>query len=99
MKLVKTMKAKIGVVLSTLLLSQFAMAQAASDGLAILTDGHFQTLITFGLGIFAAWKWFLYIANWSPGGAFTEIITPALLTALAFKWKALLSMTGISQAT
>lgn len=72
---------------------EFAMAQNVNK---ILNDGYFKPIITFGLGIFAAWKWFQYFAGFDPGRAFTDIIVPAIITFLAFKWQEVLKWFSIT---
>lgn len=76
-----------------LIMPEMAHAQNLNK---ILNDGIFKSIITFGLGIYAAWKWFQYFANFSPGSAFTDIIVPAVLTFLAFKWQEVLKWFSIT---
>lgn len=59
---------------------------------------YFKPIVTFGLGVYAGWKWFQYFANFSPGSAFTDIIVPAVMTFLAFKWTDVLKWFGITGA-
>lgn len=71
-----------------LIMPEMAHAKTLSN---LFIDDIFKSIITFGLGIYAAWKWFQYFANFSPGSAFTDIIVPAVLTFLAFKWHEVLT--------
>jgi len=76
-----------------LVIPEMAYAQNLNK---ILNDGTFKSIITFGLGIYAAWKWFSYFADFNPGSAFTQIIVPAVITFLAFKWLEVLKWFAIN---
>lgn len=52
----------------------------------IVSDGTFKDIVTLGFGLFAFWKWIEYIAGFSPSSALKDMIVPALITFLAFKW-------------
>lgn len=85
-----------GIMALVLFAPEFAMAAAGDKNLAnMLKDGNVVKIITFGLAILAAWKWFEYFANFSPAGAFLAIVTPAILTFLAFQWQTVLGWFGI----
>ena len=62
-------------------------AKAKSQLKKIIDSKFFAGAIDLGLIIFAAYQWFLYIADFNPGDAFKKIILPALVTFLAFQWK------------
>ena len=86
----------LGLIAVILFMPQFAMAAGPSTNLKnMLADGNVVKIITFGLAILAAWKWFEYFANFTPGGAFLAIVTPAVLTFLAFQWSTVLGWFGI----
>ena len=72
-------------------------AQAQNVG-KVISDGTFKPIISFGLGLYAAWKWFEYFANFAPRSAFTDIIVPAIITFLAFKWADVLKWMTITSA-
>lgn len=80
-------------VLSVALMPFSAEAQNLNK---ILTNQYFKQIISFGLGMYAAWKWFEYFNNFSPSSAFRDIIVPAIITYLAFQWSVVLGWFGIT---
>jgi len=76
------------------IIPEMAMAQNVNN---ILNNGYFKTAINFGLGMYAAWKWFEYFNGFSPNSAFKDIIVPAIITFLAFQWQTVLGWFSITQ--
>ena len=93
---VKAMSVFLAVAILAMLLPDVTYAQNVGKILGDTT--YFKPIVTFGLGIYAAWKWFQYFANFSPGSAFTDIIVPAIMTFLAFKWTEVLKWFQITTA-
>lgn len=44
-------------------------------------------IITFGLGIFAFWKWIEFFSLFNPENAMTSLLSPAVITFLTFRWQ------------
>lgn len=84
----------LGLIAVILFMPQFAMAADANVG-TLLKNPNVKTIITFGLALLATWKWFEYFANFAPGNAFLMIITPGVLTFLAFQWDKVLGWFGV----
>lgn len=77
---------------------EVAMAQNSQQTAlgTIINDGSkFKLAIDLGLLVFAAYQWFMYIANFNPSAAFKDIILPGLITFLAFQWAEVLSWVGL----
>jgi uncharacterized protein YjfI (DUF2170 family) len=72
------------------------MAMAAGNVNQILSNKNFMPIVKFGLGLYAAWKWFEYFSNFSPNSAFKDIIVPALITYLAFQIDTVLGFFGLN---
>jgi hypothetical protein len=68
------------------------MAMAAGNVNQILSNKNFMPIVKFGLGLYAAWKWFEYFSN----SAFKDIIVPALITYLAFQIDTVLGFFGLN---
>lgn len=72
------------------------ISMAAGNVNTVLTNNRFMPIIKFGLGLYAAWKWFEYFSNFSPGSAFRDIIVPAIITYLAFEIQTVLGFFGLN---
>lgn len=60
-----------------------------------VTNGTFKMIIDLGLIFLSAFQWFLYWNSWSPENAFKDILTPAVITFLAFNWVTVLGWVGL----
>ena len=82
------------------ILPEIANAQTAGSNITeMLTGGQVKPIIKFGLGMYAAWKWFEYFASFKPSSAFLDIILPAMMTFLAFKYDVVLGWFKITSLT
>jgi hypothetical protein len=81
----------------TMLISSDSFAQGITNTnlKTILNDPNLQTAVTVGFGIFAAFQWFRYFAEFNPGSALLNIILPAVLTFLTFQWNTVLHWFGL----
>lgn len=89
----------VTVALASLFMVLPQVAQASSGDMGnvgvLLKTNEFRRILTFGLGLLAAWKWFEFFSNFNPGSVFTNIIVPAFITFLAFKWQTVLGWFGL----
>jgi hypothetical protein len=98
----KTME-KMASVLNNRMVYATAMMLASTNSYAgstrelkgVFTDPNLQIAITMGFGIFAAYKWFAYFSSFNPNSALLDVILPAVLTFLTFKWTTVLGWVGI----
>lgn len=61
----------------------------------LISNEYFKKSIDLGLLIFAGLKWYDYFNGFQPEQAFKAIITPAVLTYLAFNWMSFLTFVGL----
>lgn len=61
----------------------------------LLENDHFRKAIDLGLLIFAGLKWYDYFNGFQPDNAFKAIITPGVLTYIAFNWLEFLGFVGL----
>lgn len=81
-------------VMAILFVTDAAMAAGTSE-LSSLLGGQGKTIIDWGFYLFAALKWYEYFANFDSKSAFANLLTPALITILAFQWTNVLSLFGL----
>lgn len=70
------------------------VAEHINNPNSILTEKT-KPLIGFTFGLYATWKWFDYFASFKPDDAFSAIITPAMMTYLAFQYPTVLAWFGL----
>lgn len=73
-----------------------AFAASAKSNLAtILGTGGIQETVTLGFAIFTFFKWIEFFSGFNVGSALKDIILPAILTFLTFKWMDVLGWVGL----
>lgn len=80
----------------TVMVPELAHASSASRSVSeLLTNRYFAGAIDLGLLILAGFKWFDYLADFKPDGAFKAALIPAVITFAAFQWQDALRWVGI----
>lgn len=70
-----------------MVIPELAMAQFDGKFLSITENKTFANTITFGLFCYAGYSWFQFFSSFELASAFMNILKPAIVTFLAFKWK------------
>lgn len=73
----------------------FAQNEQKSYFKKLLENEHFRKGVDLGLLIFAGLKWYDYFNGFNPDSAFKAVITPAVITYIAFNWMEFLGFVGL----
>jgi hypothetical protein len=73
--------------LAVMIIPELAFAQFDGTFLSITQNKTFANTVTFGLFCYAGYTWFSFFSNFELASAFMNVLKPAIITFLAFKWQ------------
>lgn len=91
----KNIVKKYTAVLGFALLSATNAFAANANLTQIVTDPKFKIAMSLGFAFFTLYKWIDFFANFDVSKALVNIVLPAVLTFLTFKWDTVLGWIGL----